>query len=791
MKKVNLTGFGLAAALLLAASCDDGLDFTGGTGTVAPLVDYDPTVISARSASRAAEIGDLTKADLTLTLASADGSVNESFPCNSFPTDRGFKTGKYTLTASYGDPDAEGFELPAVSGSAELSVTEGKQTRVDLTATPSKAMVTVRFDESVSNYMDSWSARLHTPGGAYIDYSATETRPVYLRPGSVELSVSFVKPNGKSGTVVAANFEASARTHHTITLSLAGDGSGVIEQLVVSYDETLTEEDVLIDISDQVLSIPAPVVTPVGFTDGQLFNSVEGSAMAVRPRFEILARGGISKAVLTTSCPSLIEKGWPEEIDLANCPAATQQTLVDLGLKDVGLFRNPGNVAAVDLGDVSAHIAASSTDAAPSEFTLVVTDKQGKTSNPLGFKVKVDKLELNIATATEAYDGSSTVDVTVDYNGTSPLSDAVKFQYQNRNGIFADAPVANVSALSRALPQYLVTLSIGADAKAPLTIRATCGTIESPQLLIPTAPVLSVNSNDVFARSAWVALSSEEADFDCAGKTIELYGSTNGTDFTKLTGTQSGAEFHITGGLEPATTYTLRATVGGMNSRIATITTEAATQIANSDFNDGWNNNEHATWGAYKAEITGCPTPWANINKATVHIGGANKGGINSCQKSTDGRNGSACALLYTVNHGALATAFSKPDKFDFGEMFLGNYNNGAQRGIDFVSRPSAIKFWCKYIPYLSTEKGVAEIKVLDAGGNVIATATKLVDAVNDWAVQTASLTYAHGASKAARLEINFKSSNAADAKSACRAPEIGKFVTGAAFFIDDIELVY
>ncbi len=791
MKKVNLTGYGLMTALAMLTACNDGIDFADGTGTISPLVDYDPTVISARAASgtRAAAIGDITVDDLTLTLVSEDGSVNESFLASEFPADRGFAVGKYTLSASYGDPEAEGFELPAVFGEAELSVTEGKATQVALTATPSKAMVTVKFDESLTNYMTECSARLHTPGGAYIDYATTETRPVYLKPGNVALSVSFTKPNGKGGTLEVTNFTAEARTHYTMTLSLGGDGVGEVSSLTVSFDETLQSEDVTVDISDQLLSTPAPEVTPRGFTNGELFSCVEGSGITAQPRFHINAQGGIAHATLTTSCPSLIGQGWPEEIDLANAPASTQQLMTSLGLKDIGLFRNPGTIAEIDFSNVPAHISATAVAASPAEFTLVVTDKAGKSSEPVGFKVKVDKLELSLSTESTVYGGEPTIDITVGYNGTAPIESAVEFQYMNKRGVFAPTTVAKaVAKTARAgVTEYIVTLNVPEDALAPLTIKAICGSVKTDELKISMAPTLSVNANDVFARSAWVTLSSDE--YNCDDKTIELYASTNGTDFSKLTGAQSGADFHITGGLNPATNYTLRATVDGVNSTTVTITTEAATALQNGSLNDGWTSEERKT-GAANGTFHFAPSPWNTVNEVSFSnmSMGSSYSMLSCTEPSTDSHNGNA-ALIRTVGYGN-STLFSKPSHYVAGELYLGSYNNGAQYGIDFTSRPAAVNFWYKYSRYTDADRGLAEVKVFDTAGNVIASGSKAIDNTSAYTQANIPLTYNRGAAKAAKIQVNFKSTDQAVGESSVNR-QSNNYSYGAALYVDDVELVY
>lgn len=794
MRQLKITGLSFgAAAMVLLSACNDGLEFTDGTGTISPLVSYDPTVITARSnGARATEIGDIEASDLFLTLTAEDGSESYSGPINDFPTSQGFNIGKYTLTATYGDIEDEGFEKPSVYGKAELSVLEGKQTSVELTATPSKAMVSFTFDKALTDYMTSCSARVHSAGGATLDYTSAETRPLYIKPGQATVSVNFTKPNGKEGTLQVNTIDAQAQHHYKVNLTLGGEGAGT-ESITVKYDDLLEEEEVIVDISDQMLSTPAPEVTADGFTDGQQFSLIEGDPFHESLRFDINARGGIASAVLTTRGASFLAAGWPAEIDLTKASAAQQQVLKDLGFKDLGILRNPGMVAAFDLTAVASHIPAGGTDAEPVEFSLTVTDAEGRQSQPLGFKIKVEELVLLLNADDVLYEGGSTVDVNLTYNGTAPLTQAVKMQYVNDRGLWADATIASATPKSRATNEYTVRVNVAPDARKPLMLKASCASITTEPIEIESAPTLTATSNDVFATSAWVSL--YHPSYSCASKTIKLFASTNGTDFTEVSGTQSGADFHATG-LTPNTAYTLRATVDGVRSTTFAITTEAATQIANGNLDQGWNAADR---GSHQLVLT--PSPWGSLNELSAG-GNSNNLGTNkyafpnSTESTTDSHNGSAAALLRSVAYGfsGHTAGLHNTDKCTPGKLFLGTYSD--QSGIAFSSRPTSMKFYYKYSPLKSGETGYAEIKVLDAAGNVIATGNRGLAESSSYQQITIPLTYNRGAAKAAKIAVMFRSSAESIDGSYVKentnwAGVLQSCTYGASLYIDDVELAY
>lgn len=799
MKKIKITGYGLGVLLLALSSCNEGMEFQDGTGTISPLVSYDPTVITAKSSSsRAAEITDVTVDDLTLTLTSEDGSVNETFTVANFPKNREFNVGKYTLTASYGDSEAEGFELPAVYGEAELTVNEGKQTQVELTALPTKAMVSLTFDSSLTEYMTSVSARLHSEGGTYIDYSATETRPVYLKPGTVTLSVDFVKPNGKGGTLVVNEFDALAAHHYTANLTLGGEGAGTVDAITVTYDDLLESEEVNVDISDLVLTTPAPVVTPQGFTNDELFTIIEGDAITASPAFMINARGGISKAVLTTTGSLFLSQtGWPAEIDLAGASEADQARLTSLGFKDLGLFRNPGTIAGFDLSGVAGHIPASGLAADPVSFTLVVTDANGKQSEPLGFKIKVEELVLMFQADGDLYDTTSeTLDVHMVYNGTNDLKSVLNVQYLKNTGAFAPATVVSAvpanGGRSRAADDlYVVTVRIPSDAKMPLTLKASLGSITTEEQEIPAAPLAAVNDLDVFATSAWVSASKPGSA--SAPSTIELYASTDGTNFSKAAGSKSGSEFHATG-LSANTNYTVYALVDGEESNRVTFKTEAATQIENSNLDNGWSTTDKGSHN-----MVNTPSPWASLNQLSAgsSSNGTNKyARPNSTESTTDAKSGTA-ALIRAVAYGfsGHTAGLYNTNNCTPGKLFLGTYDD--QSGIAFGSRPSKLKFSYKYTNLVqSSETAYAEVKVLAADGSVIATGNRSLSAADSYQDVEIALSYARGAKKAAKIAVMFRSTADNVSGSQLHTPSKTLGVIQGCFFgselrVDEISLAY
>lgn len=797
MKKFRLSSFGIGAAtLLMLSACNESMFEGDGTGTIAPVVSYDATVVGLSGASSRAEVDELTVHDLTLTLSKADGSMERSFAYDDFDPGEGFTVGKYTMTASYGDPEEEGFNKTAVFASAELTVTEGQSTAVELIAKPNKAMVILEFDESLTNYLSDIEAKVRTAYNS-TEFPLDETRHVYVRPGHVAVDLSFTKPNGMKGTSEVYAFDAQARHRYKVTLRLA-ESTGGVEGITVSYDDGLTEEEVDVDISDKVLAIVAPEITLEGVTEGEVVSVVEGSPLPVKPTMKVTAKGAIKSALLVTS-GTITEKGWPDQIDLATASINQLSSLEAMGLRGASTFRNGSKFAALDFSEVANNIDPTVETASPNMFSLTVTDATGKIAEATGFGIKVNKLDLTLrAIEGVKYDLNSMVDVLMTYNGSAPLKNVVKFEYLTTMGMFSPTTVAEVTAGSRSTDVYTVTINIPDDAQTPIVLKATGGSVTTDEIIIPAyeRPVLTINPDDVFATSLWASVSVGD---DLKGRTLELQYSTNGSNYNKATVSEDRGDYHISAGLTPGTTYKIRAKAGTVLSNIVEITTEADTQLPNGDM-ESWTTS-HVACGAYGMDNYIPAEPWATLNNLTTSAANQLDGrSIHVATVETDDAHSGKAAAIRTVGWGASgATPYNKqPENHTAGELYLGSYSDLAHYGMDFASRPSALKFWYKFSEFNSGDKAMVEIEVLDADGNIIAQGNGTYGNTNTYTEETIQLSYSRGSAKAASLRVKFRSSDKATVSGSDVAhlstglfTDHNQHATGATFYVDDITLLY
>lgn len=805
MKKSILMGvISLSAAALLSSCSDETRPASGESGgKISPAVDVDTQVDSAVSAGAPesrAEWSDVTVDDLKITLIPADGSASQSWENVSlFPVDNLFPVGDYTMEASYGDPAAEGFGCPAYYGSTTFKVKENQITSVSLTASLANTMVSVDYTDAFRQYMTAWSAELHSVGSAnYIFYSQTETRPVYLTPGTVTVNQTFTMPNGNEATVEVANFNAEAKHHYHLTVDVNNGGVGNVV-LEITFDDTLEIEPVLINLDD-IVNAPAPEVTPKGFTEGTAVEFVTGMAPDIELGMDIVAMGGLSSVTLSTTCASLIAQGWPAEVELVNTPANLQSRMSALGFRPLGLWKNPDRMAVLDFAPVLAYITEAEKSGEAS-FTVTVSDRFHKSADPVTLTLSAQDLVMNISADKLTYSGvGEDINLTLEYNGID-VADKVKFEYLSDRGIWDPMTVKSIEATSRATVNYAVTLTAPEVSKG-LSVRARCGAVTSGEITFALLPSITGSENDVFATRASFGISGVLTE----GSSFAL-SSDGGNTFSSVTPTVNGDIYSLTG-LTPATAYTLALDVDGERASTFSFTTEADTQLANGDMEE-WTSTAHRS---NMVEYFVGGDIWGTLNPLTISQWSSGTldyaSRATSGTRPTDGVSGNG-ALIETVGWGSgndAASFLSICKHVDRGELFLGKWGENIadnvlpDYGIDFSSRPSALSFMYKFTA-VKGYNGYAEVRVLDAAGNEIAANNVEITDQSDYTEMQLPLTYPTGAAKAASLIVIFRSTNVGKplgdgsylGRSDVNLASSGNsnYHNGSKLYVDDIKLIY
>ena len=265
---------------------------------------------------------------------------------------------------------------------------------------------------------------------------------------------------------------------------------------------------------------------------------------------------------------------------------------------------------------------------------------------------------------------------------------------------------------------------------------------------------------------------------------------------------------------EPNTLYNIRAIYHDNPDLwigFTPVTTEAAAQIPNSDF-ETWSEFSHkytpyASSSVYyiwhrpygsdlnakvwdinaKISMPNSDTGWTNPNVKCFPCAG----------RSTDSMQGNYSALIFVtnVNYNNTDAVASGPEYV--GELFIGSANDSGTPTYGktvFTSRPSAFRMNYKYKPR-GSENFCGEIKIY-SGETVIAQA-KFEDgsASDSWAIRTLPLTYTDQTLKATHASVSFKATtNATGVNANTKIEYNGGTYTGhygSQLRLDDLQFIY
>ena len=301
-----------------------------------------------------------------------------------------------------------------------------------------------------------------------------------------------------------------------------------------------------------------------------------------------------------------------------------------------------------------------------------------------------------------------------------------------------------------------------------------------------------------------------------------LESSTDGVNWTSAASNGSVSGSKIDFGkvsLAPSTAYYFRVVYNAnpnIVSNVVSVTTEAASQVANAGFEDyqlvqteftpagGALGGGKYTRNWYLPYNSGETDPWWACNsRATMpdgHTGWTSTWCKNfpSSGYVKDAFGGEKAALVFSVNIGGANTDASAAASTTEGELWIGTADDSGNRtseGHSFTSRPDRLTFHYKYAPH-DQEKFYVYSWIKDSEGNIIASTEETSGpAADEWTMHSMTYNYSTLDKKAASIFILFRSCNGDGSVSTKKSFELGEETVtahaGSMFKIDDIELIY
>ncbi|MDE6267812.1 MAG: DUF4493 domain-containing protein [Muribaculaceae bacterium] len=848
MNKI-LVGMLCSSLVMGLASCgEDAGKGSTATGRISPTTEVSRQLVTAQSRSESGEESEtresraiydshenhlkgIDASRLGITLKDADGNVVGQWESlGAYEPETEYSVGRYTMEASLGSESADGFEAPYFKGVADVTVKENETTKAILTAELANAGVAITFTDKFKGYFSDYRVSVETSAGNTYVITADETRPLFVAPGTVNLTLDAKRPTGEVYTVSAGSFTAAAKTVHGITMELDGDFDKAV--LTVAFDETVSQEPLEIDLSEELATAGAPYMTLSGFESGKKYEYVFGNlalAASEEPQVHITSKAGLKSAKLTIN---------GKAYELLNAGDAAE--LTGKGLKLIGV-EDGAKMSRVDFKGYMAQLQPGETT-----FEFTVTDKadrQPEETASIGFICAVDELKYELVSIQQDIPSvaGATAEGIMTFNGSDPKGQIVvkilneRGAYDVVNPEYVSTGTKNEYKFAVELPA-LRNISLGLASTAMEGNDATSPT-HAPKHIMTTNRLcpdftLSPIENDVWAWEGVLKASVNDPTFQAifedylkdSNSALQFSASANGSVATARV---EGKDLYVdVKSITPSATPAVVKVTGKLASGNGSgeFTPEAAAQLPNWNLNaeakingsaSNWENYEFEGWGTNNAMTTsqGGNYGYVRISGTIPENNGKSGKGvrIRTCGwgqgNSATGSNGTSGACKYTdaglLHLGSTRTA--RPSGYGENDNKTNSTSTGPVTtddldcGVSFASRPTALSFWYKYAPKNSADKGFVEIWVKDATGNILSHKTKNLDAKSSYTQETIQLDYPAKCEKGAKIYVKFLSSYSMEyikrTDSNFSGPGFGNLkrgtFMGSQLTVDEIELIY
>lgn len=741
MRYIKAIYIGLIGMLLAGCQADQWESIEGGF----QITLRDEITVTTKSTP--AELGEPTTDKFKLKIvneATNNAAYDGAYKSGTIPA----AAGTYTVTATFGDNPVLALDDPYYKGDTTgVKVEEGQTTSITLNCKVANALATIfyadtaKFDEMYSSYgvevkVNNSSVTIGN-GSKKSAYYQAGSKPTFTFKG-------ILKGNNKEVCKVLANDLLSsastfeARKHCKLTLSMKATASGLVptinkaEATTVTINETIPME-----------WLPAPKVSSTGFDENKTLTIYE------------------------TVAPNA-----------ASIDFEVAQPLQDLS------------------------------------FTLNFEDEQFTSLNKdyqLSTMTDEEKIALSDVGITLPLIGSNEPKIT--------FSQAFNASLLSKND--DDGVVENMITINSVQANNRENKD-----EAPLTYTIA---VHKPEFTVSAYP------GNIWTKEFTMNTLMEEqvtkGNFSKLSTDMKYQFSINGeSDWTDL------GEDLRKDGLTPGTTYYIRGVYRGeICSDPVAVSTYPIIELENGDMED-WDyeitdnnrnelvkNRDYIYWKKwFPWKSVGESTYWNTVNQTTTQDGNSpdvqwypfvgtvsNPPYVGCCYVANSGtipvEGGDAhsgkSALLKTVGWGSGSTAGGDASDIKHvtpAELYLGTYdlpNHQPIYGIDYNSRPTAMKFWCKYIPK-STDLLIAQINILDSEGTIIGRANIASEeaGATDWTERILPIEYTDLSKTPKKMYIVFKSGSLTNTDIMDK-PAFGNLSdaesVGSKLYIDDISLVY
>lgn len=808
----------LVMAILLCTCTDDTHTDIYGSSTIIPEARVDAAVTSVEGTDISGNILPYIPSaqELAFTLTRTEGTYTHTWThLADYPADEPLMPGTYTAELSYGSEYTEGVDAPYFYGSETVYLNaEGEAKRINITARLANTLWKVSYTDAFTSYFKNAHTILHSAGGGYIKVLPQETRPVFLRAGTIKVMLVLEMPSGESVEFLAASVpQARPAYMYNLTVDMTMGPDGTTPQVVFSFDESIATDDVTVALTPEFINSQAPMLQCEGFRPGTTISVAEGTLPAA-PVQLIIDPAATSQLLLSTKSPALIAAGWPAEIDLVEADASRLQILKNLGLTISD--RPTDGMRIYDFSQVIANMRADGDTDMLNTLSILATSHHGRMTGPVELNVRVTPVDMAIVSVSPVVIGINKAQMQIVSADADPASNLKILIRQTANDAWMPTTISSVTEDTDTPGRWYVTFDVPEAGNSSAEMRLLyCDNIKAQYTLQRVAPDYSLEV-DSYAMLALVKIDAGSAELTATITSMaNIY--IDGQPVIQVS-RQPRLGYIIVGGLEPNRSYRLTSTMYDRTAAAShpdaftqpiTFITENSAPVPNGDFEEIHSGDIKYTnlpqGGRYSQNIVelynrqnytsyklSTPKRWANTNAKTFCMAASNHNTwymVPSVFTTTDMASGAYAVVIrstaydiagpiipdyrqtaqpyteYSQNIPGIANKAA-------GKLFLGSYTfdpatstESYVEGVEFHSRPSALNGYYRLNPALNdvSDPGLARVEIIgnvNGTGIVIARGEYRFEPAVSYKAFSIPLTYEIYGIKAQKIKIVFASSS-------------------------------
>lgn len=745
MKKLHDFTLILVALAIGFSSCSqDKMTDTVGGGRLAIKVESNTDVVLPSTKNE--QVDELPNvADFKLELYEKENLVRTWDRFSDFEQNSLFPSGSYRVKAFHGDITQEGFDKPYFEGDKSFQIITDEETQVNLTCYVANTKASIEYTDAFKKYFTEYSASIYSGSNNSILFSGTETRAAYFQPSGLTVELQVTNQQGTTSTLKAASLDQTLPKHHYRFKFDVDAGSATLK---VTFDTSTAEDSVEIDISDDALNADPPLLIEKNFTSDNLLEIIEGWPASGSPvQVFIHAKSGIASCKLKIESRQLTEFGLPSESELVKIPAEQFAILSQFGISVKGLGENLDRMAVVDFTELIPQLYAHP-ESDMHKLVLEVVDRRNK----------ITRSTLTVRSLDNGFAIEPFQEVTL---GTEEIAFPVRLKGDASEIKFQILESGNWQDVSFSIQEskddiHLLRAVFNKPVLEEMPVRLIFKrkTLNDVLPIIqPSFDVKALSDANVFAGYARLHVVGENAFATEYFKTKDIYVecALEGTDnWYKPEQTKTGDEIRIALPVDASKTNSFKIRsrwlnkgeeISGISESV--ITSEQALQLPNSGFEEWtevmvWRKTVFLSggesiyafypgghWASYNDRTTQprgdaswyyCAFPGMVPTAKTSFTAANHLNRFDGKSLAIEAHSGANAMEITTVGWGknnwtsesSASAEYKQP-----GLMYLGSYDRGSQtevHGMNFVSRPEAVRFFYKYYSYNAESAKVSVI---------------------------------------------------------------------------------